>query len=98
MSRSFYIYILTNEKRNSFYVGMTDDLARRVAEHRSGAIEGFAKRNHLKTLVYHQEFQDVQQAMKREKQLKKQEDAWMERIIDQSNPTWSDLGAGFGEG
>ena len=70
---------------------MTNDLVRRVQEHRDGAVEGFTKRYRVHYLVYYEEFNRVDEAIGREKQLKKWERAWKERLIREVNPEWKDL-------
>ena len=73
------------------YVGVTDDLPRRVWEHREGVIEGFTKRYGLKCLVYFEHYEDVRYARQREQNLKHYPRAWKIRLILLNNPKWDDL-------
>ena len=67
---SGWVYIMSNKNKNVFYVGVTNNLERRVFEHKTGIIEGFTKKYNCKELVYHEEFQNITDAISREKQLK----------------------------
>lgn len=66
----YYMYILSNKKNGTLYIGMTNDLERRIFEHKNRLIEGFSKKYYLDKLVYFEQFQNVNDAIKREKQLK----------------------------
>ena len=68
--RCYYVYILTNEHNTVLYTGMTNDIMRRMTEHKAGTVEGFSKRYNLKKLVYLEEFSEVREAIAYEKQLK----------------------------
>ena len=83
--------MLTNKGRSVLYIGVTNDLLRRVWEHKNGVVEGFSSRYHLHNLVYYEIFQDELNAIKREKQLKRYRRAWKEEMIDKFNPLWRDL-------
>ena len=83
--------MLTNKGRSVLYVGVTNDLLRRVWEHKNGVVAGFSSRYHLHNLVYYEIFQDELNAIKREKQLKRYRRAWKEEMIDKFNPLWRDL-------
>lgn len=87
----YYIYILTNYTKSTLYIGVTNDLARRMEEHKNGLIEGFSKKYNLKYLVYCEEWSDINEAIVREKQLKKWNRAWKEKLISELNPRWTDL-------
>ena len=88
--RTFYIYIMASRSR-VLYVGVTNDLARRVSEHKSGLVTGFTSRYRITRLVYFEEFADIRDAIAREKELK----GWLRSrklyLIESSNPTWEDL-------
>ncbi len=86
-----YVYILTNRPTGTLYVGVTNDLTRRVVEHREGVIKGFTKRYGLKRLVYFETYDDVATAIQREKNMKHWSRTWKVRLILASNPQWSDL-------
>jgi len=86
-----YVYILTNRPNGILYVGVTNDLVRRVFEHRSGFIDGFTKRYGLKRLVYFEIFDDIRDAIQREHNIKHWSRAWKVRTIVAANPDWGDL-------
>jgi putative endonuclease len=86
-----WIYILTNKPNGPLYVGVTSDLARRIWEHREGVADGFTKRYGLKRLVYVERYEDIRDAIQREKNLKHWSRAWKVRIILDANPAWDDL-------
>ncbi|HXN66236.1 MAG TPA: GIY-YIG nuclease family protein [Bradyrhizobium sp.] len=86
-----YVYILTNRPNGILYVGVTNDLVRRVFEHRSGFVEGFTKRYGLKRLVYFEKFDDIRDAIQREHNMKHWPRAWKVRKIVVDNPNWDDL-------
>jgi putative endonuclease len=90
-TRSYYVYILASRIGGTLYVGVTNDLVRRVCEHRSGAAESFTKRYYVNRLVYFECFDDIEQAIHREKRLKKWARAWKISLIEESNPNWIDL-------
>jgi putative endonuclease len=90
--RSFYVYIMANEQR-TIYVGVTNDLARRVGEHKCGRRPGFTSRYGLSKLVYVEETTDVRAAIAREKQIKGWARAKKLALIATSNPEWDDLAA-----
>jgi len=89
MQKSF-IYILSN-KSKTIYVGVTNNLRRRIAEHRQSIIKGFTERYNIKDLVYFEEFSDIRYAIRREKQIK----GWLRKkkieLIKTLNPNWIDL-------
>jgi putative endonuclease len=86
-----YVYILTNRPSGILYVGVTNDLIRRMFEHRSGFVEGFTKRYGLKRLVYFERFDDIRDAIQREHNIKHWSRAWKVRTIVAANPDWDDL-------
>jgi putative endonuclease len=88
---SYWMYILASRPRGTLYVGMTNDLARRVAEHRDGAVPGFTKTYNVKMLVYFEEHESVLDAIKREKRVKRWARAWKIELIREKNPDWRDL-------
>ena len=88
---SYSVYILANKTNSTVYIGVTGDLMRRVQEHRNDLIEGFTKRYHVHKLVYYETFQDVQEAIAREKQLKGWRRARKNALIESVNPSWTDL-------
>ena len=88
--RSYFVYILTNASR-VLYVGVTNDLARRAAEHRSGLVPGFSRKYHLHKIVYFEECAEPAVAIAREKRLKGWLRARKIALIEAMNPEWKDL-------
>ena len=86
-----YVYVLTNRPNGILYVGVTNDLIRRVYEHRSGFVDGFTNRHGLKRLVYFERFDDIRNAIQRERYIKHWSGAWKIRTIVAANPDWDDL-------
>jgi putative endonuclease len=95
MSRSYYVYVLASDIGGTLYVGVTNDLVRRVYEHRSKVAEGFTKKYDVAKLVYYEVFEDIENAIVREKRLKKWNRAWKVRMIEEINPNWDDLYPGI---
>ncbi|MFB3921166.1 MAG: GIY-YIG nuclease family protein [Terriglobia bacterium] len=91
MARQYYVYILASKRNGTLYIGMTNNLARRVWQHRQGLVEGFTKKYAVHQLVYSEIFQRPQDAIQREKRLKKWNRAWKLRLIESVNPEWKDL-------
>ena len=89
--RQYYVYILASRPGGTMYVGVTNDLVRRVYEHRNGIVEGFTKRYKIDRLVYFEMFQTSRDAIQREKNMKHWPRAWKTKLITQTNPTWRDL-------
>ena len=87
----YYIYILTNKTNTTLYIGVTNNLVRRVWEHKQKVVEGFTKEYKLTKLVYYEQYQDVTCAIEREKQQKKWNRSWKEDLIRKINPEWQDL-------
>ena len=87
----YYIYILSNKTNETIYVGMTNDLKRRLYEHKEKLIEGFSKKYNLCKLVYFEEYQSPQEAIAREKQLKKWKRDKKNALIDTINCEWNDF-------
>ena len=88
----YYVYILTNSTNTVIYVGVTNDLRRRLAEHKNDQIEGFTKRYHVHKLVYFEEYSEVNDAIAREKQLKRWVRVKKNRLVEMKNPNWDDWG------
>ena len=89
--RQFYVYILAKHRHGALYVGVTNDLVRRVYEHREGKAPGFTRRHGIKQLVYFEQHTTAGMAIQREKNIKRWPRAWKIRTIEKMNPTWSDL-------
>ncbi len=87
----YYVYILTNKNNRVMYIGVTNDLARRLYEHKQEMVEGFTKRYHVHKLVYYEQTMDVRSAIAREKQLKGWLRARKNELVETMNPEWRDL-------
>ena len=92
----YYVYLLTNWNDQVMYVGMTNDLVRRVHEHRTHAVKGFTEKYNVNRLVYFEETSDVYAAMTREKQIKKWRREKKNALVMQANPAWRDLADDLG--
>jgi putative endonuclease len=92
---SFYVYITTNRYHGTLYVGVTNDLRRRVWEHKEGLLDGFTKTYGLKILAYYETFPRISDAIHREKRLKHWNRAWKIDLIESMNPGWEDLNPMF---
>ena len=94
LTRTYYVYIMTNNSR-TLYTGVTNNLERRVYEHKKGSVRGFTKKYNIDKLVYYDSCPDVNEAIKREKQIK----GWLRRkkidLIESVNPEWKDLSEGW---
>lgn len=91
IERNFYVYILASRRNGTLYTGVTNDLVRRVAEHRSGEVEGFTRKYGVKTLVWFESHSDVGAAILREKRIKQWNRAWKVAMIEVGNLDWRDL-------
>ena len=89
----YYVYIITNQKDGVLYIGVTNNLERRLYEHKNALCSGFSKRYHLKRLVYFETYQYINDAIKREKAMKKWMRQWKVDLIEKDNPHWEDLAA-----
>jgi putative endonuclease len=87
----YYVYILASKRNGTLYIGVTNDLQRRVYEHKAGLLDGFTKRYGVHMLVHFEQTNDIQAALQREKQLKKWNRAWKIRLIEETNPGWKDM-------
>ncbi|RYF99648.1 MAG: GIY-YIG nuclease family protein [Caulobacteraceae bacterium] len=85
------VYILTDRMRGTLYIGVTSQLSRRMWEHREGVRDGFTKRYGLKRLVWYEPYEDMSNAIQREKSLKRWPRDWKINLIERENPHWSDL-------
>ena len=91
----YYVYILTNKSNNVLYIGMTNDIKRRVYEHKNKLLEGFTAKYNVNKLVYLECTNDVNSAIEREKVLKKWSRIKKLNLIEMQNPTWQDLSEMF---
>lgn len=91
MNKAYYVYILSNERYGTLYVGVTSDIVKRVWQHREGIIDGFTKKYNIKRLMWFETHEDVRAAITREKQIKKWNRSWKIELIQTGNPRWQDL-------
>jgi putative endonuclease len=89
--KTHWVYLLTNKDRGTFYVGMTNDLVRRVYEHRIKAVKGFTRDHDLTRLIWFEEHGDREQALRREGLIKKWKREWKYNLVEHQNPFWEDL-------
>jgi putative endonuclease len=88
---AFFVYILATKRNGTLYIGMTDDLVKRVWQHRNGLVPGFTDRYGVKTLVWFERHESRESAFVRERQLKKWNRSWKLDLIRCDNPRWRDL-------
>jgi len=91
MNKSGYIYIITNKNNTTLYTGVTSNINRRIYVHKSHIYDGFSKRYNLGKLVYYEEFNNIKDAINREKQIKAGSRKKKENLINSINPKWNDL-------
>ncbi len=91
LDQRFYVYIMANKRNGTIYIGVTNNLMRRVYEHREGLIKGFTSRYGLKTIVHYEVFDSILSAIQRETSLKRWPRKWKLELIEASNPQWRDL-------
>jgi putative endonuclease len=94
--RHFWVYILSSKSRR-IYTGVTNDIGRRIREHKSGEFEGFTQRYRINRLVYYERFRYIGNAINREKQIKSLDRAKRVALIEDMNPTWDDLSEEWGK-
>jgi putative endonuclease len=92
---AYYVYILASKKYGTLYIGVTNNLVRRVYEHRTKAVPGFTRKYGVDKLVLFEIFDDAASAIAREKELKKWRRDWKTRLIEEQNPNWDDLYTGI---
>jgi putative endonuclease len=95
--RSYWVYMLASKPRGTFYIGVTNDILGRTERHRGGEGSRFTSRYGVGMLVYFEEFADVNEAIQREKSLKRYLRQWKINLIEQANPQWVDLYPGLRE-
>ena len=89
--KTYCVYILANKRNGTLYIGVSSNLKKRIYEHKNGIIEGFTKKYKIHLLVYYELFNNVNEAITREKQLKKWNRKWKMKLIEKVNPQWKDL-------
>jgi putative endonuclease len=91
MNKSYYVYIITNDRNTVLYVGVTNDLVKRIYEHKNKQVSSFSNKYNLNKLVYYEVLEDIKAAIEREKQLKAGNRMKKEDLINKFNPEWRDL-------
>ena len=91
MAARFFVYVLANRPMGVLYVGVTNDLARRLWEHKTKAVSGFTRTYGVSRLVYYEEYASILEARARERSLKRWRRPWKFKLIEQVNPSWRDL-------
>ena len=91
MSGSYYVYILASRRNGTLYIGVTNDLVRRMSEHKAKLVSGFTRRYGVDKLVYFEEYASILEARARERTLKRWQRAWKLELIEKLNPQWRDL-------
>ena len=86
-----YVYILTNKPNGTLYIGVTSNLRKRIWEHKNKVVGGFSEKYGLTTLIWYEIYDDIREAIQKEKQMKKWERSWKLKRIHQMNPEWEDL-------
>ncbi len=89
--KTYFVYILASEKDGKIYIGVTNDLLRRVVEHKTKQVKGYTEKHGIDTLVWYEQSESINGAIIREKQMKKWNRKWKIRIIEKTNPEWNDL-------
>jgi len=89
--RQYYVYILASKKNGTLYIGVTNNLLKRVYEHKNDLMGGFTQKYHIHNLVYYEVYSDIIDAITREKRIKKWKRQWKIELIEKSNPQWMDL-------
>ncbi len=91
MNKQFYVYILASKRNGTLYIGVTSNIIQRVWQHKQQSVDGFTKKYNIKDLVYFEVHDNAENAIKREKQLKKWRRAWKIKLIEENNQEWNDL-------
>ena len=89
--KQYFVYILASRKNGTIYIGVTNDLLKRVGQHKNNLVEGFTSKYNVHILVYYEGFSHITDAINREKQLKKWKRKWKLELIEKDNPRWEDL-------
>lgn len=91
MHKQYFVYILASKKHGTLYIGATNDLVKRVYQHKNDLVEGFTKKYNVRILVYFETTNDANSMVERERQMKKWNRQWKIELIEKSNPEWKDL-------
>jgi putative endonuclease len=95
MPGRYFVYILASQRNGTLYVGFTNDLSRRINEHKAGLVSGFTRKYGVSKLVYVEEDSSILEARARERTLKRWRRAWKIQLIEKDNPDWRDLSGGL---
>jgi putative endonuclease len=87
----YFVYMLASKRNGTLYIGVTNNLLKRVHQHKNDVTEGFTRKYNVHSLVYYEVFNGIQDAITREKQMKKWKRQWKMELIEKSNPNWEDL-------
>ncbi len=90
-NKTYYVYIMASKRNGTLYVGVTNDLIRRVYEHKTNVVEGFTEKYRVHKLVYWEQLDSVESAIQREKQLKRWNRQWKIALIEKQNSNWQDM-------
>ena len=90
-NKTYYVYIMASKRNGTLYVGVTNDLIRRVYEHKTNGVEGFTEKYRVHKLVYWEQSDSVESALQREKQLKRWNRQWKIALIEKQNSNWQDM-------
>ena len=91
MEKQYYVYILASKKNGTLYTGVTNNLVKRIYEHKNDFVKGFTQKYNVHNLVYYEIYNDVKDAITREKRIKKWKRQWKIELIEKTNPNWEDL-------
>ena len=91
----FYVYILASQRNGTLYIGLTNELERRILEHKNKTFKGFTAKYDVNLLVYFEEFESPQEAYTRERQMKKWKRSWKLKLIEKENLNWKDLSSNW---
>jgi len=89
--KSGYVYILSSKRNGALYIGVTSNLVQRIWQHKNHSVEGFTATHEVTQLVYFEQYEDINNALAREKQLKNWTRKWKQDLIEKENPYWRDL-------
>jgi len=91
MTKDYFVYILASKKNGTLYIGVTNNLLKRVYQHKEKLVSGFTRKYSVNMLVYYEKYSDIYSAIEREKRLKKWHRHWKINLIESANPNWKDL-------
>ncbi|MBU1074780.1 GIY-YIG nuclease family protein [Patescibacteria group bacterium] len=89
--KKYYVYILASKKNGTLYIGVTNNILRRIHEHKNNVIGGFTRKYKVHRLAYFEETENIESALQREKQMKKWNRKWKIKLIEKDNPNWKDI-------